>query len=324
LNADPGERVNLFAKKKDVVKTMQAQISHVGRQDAGGRKQISPEMAEQLASLGYVGGGSNTRGSTIDPKDRIAIWNQIEKAVDLENVNPGESIAILEQAQKSDPDNPMILGFLAQKYAEANRLKDAKSILSKVLTKDPQNALALYRMARICLKSGEPAEAKRHADVLRKLEKSNADAWILLAQADIALGKLELAVEDLLSALRIDPRDAGLRIDLGNIYLQTKKSELARGQFELVLKSDPKNLQALNGVATCLFTQGDLAGSEAKLKSALRVDSSDPQTKMNLALLYSKQGKKAEAIALYREVESSPKTPPDWKQQATRRLQELQ
>ena len=324
LRADPRETVNLFIKKKDVVKTMQAQISQLVGRHAHTTKEISPEMAEQLASLGYVGGGSNTKVSTIDPKDRIAIWNEIEKAVDLEKANPGESIAILEQAQKSDPDNPMILGFLAQKYAEANRLKDAKSILSKVLTKDPQNSLALYRMARICLKSGEPAEAKRHADVLRKLEKSNADAWILLAQADIALGKFELAVEDLLSALRIDPRDADLRVDLGNIYLQMEKYELARGQFELVLKSDPKNLQALNGVATCLFTHGDLAGTEAKLKTALRVDPSDPQTKMNLALLYSKQGKKTEAIALYREVESSPKTPPDWKEQASRRLKQLE
>jgi hypothetical protein len=45
---------------------------------------------------------------------------------------------------------------------------------------------------------------------------------------------------------------------------------------------------------------------------------------MNLALLYSKQGRKTEAIALYREVESSPKTPPDWKEQASRRLKQLE
>ena len=324
LRKDSDEKVNLFAKRKDIVKTMQSQISQLGGRDARTTKEISPEMEEQLASLGYVGGGSNNKVSTIDPKDRIAIWNQIEKAVDLEKTNPEESIAILEQAQRSDPDNPMILGFLAQKYAEANRLKEAKNILSKVLAQDPKNSLALYRMARICLKTGEEGEAKRWADALRKLEKGNADAWILLAQADVALGNFEFAVENLLNALRIDPRDSDLRIDLGNIYLQTKKPDLGRGQFELVLQSDPKNLQALNGVATCLFTQGDLIASETKLKAALQIDASDPQTKMNLALLYSKQGKRAEAIALYREVQSSPTTPPDWKEQASRRLKQLE
>ncbi|MCI0416603.1 sulfatase-like hydrolase/transferase [bacterium] len=322
LRSDPGEKVNLYASKKDIAKKMQSQIPDMRRRDA--RATISPEMAEKLASLGYISGGSTNKTSTIDPKDRIAVWNQIEKAVDLEKTNSTESVAILEQAQKNDPDNPMILGFLAQKYAEANRLKEAKSILARVLKQDSKNSLALYRMARICLKTGEATEAKRWADILRKLEQSNADAWILLAHADVALGNLDRAAENLLTALKIDPRDDDLRIDLGNIYLQTEKAGSAREQFDFVLKSDPKNLQALNGVATCLFTQGDLTTSEAKLKTALLVDGSDPQTKMNLALLYSKQGKKSEAIALYREVQNSPTTPPDWKEQASRRLKDLQ
>ena len=324
LTADPAEKTNLFAQKKEVAKKMQAQLPDAGEPPALQKEKISPEMAEQLASLGYVGGGSNPGSSNIDPKDRIQIWNQIEKAVDLEHSKPSESIEILERALKSDPQNPMILGFLAQKYAEAGRLKEAKTILTKVLQRDSTNPLALHRMGTVCLKLGEPLEAKKHAEILRNLEKGNVDALILLTQANLALRKPELAMENLQSALRLDPRDAELRNDLGNLYLQSKQSAKAREQFQLVLKTDPRNVQALNGAAMCFFTEGNWKESETKLRDALRLSANDPQTKMNLALLYSKQGKIEEAIQLYRSVESSPETPPDWKEEAGRRLKQLE
>ena len=47
----------------------------------------------------------------------------------------------------------------------------------------------------------------------------------------------------------------------------------------LRLKIDSKNIQALNGIATCMFMNHDLTESEAKLKMALNVDPHDPQTK---------------------------------------------
>ncbi len=322
LPSDPAETKNIIDKKPEIVSSLKKQIPVSQPQHT--KQEISPEMAEQLASLGYVSGGATKSSSNIDPKDRIKVWNQIEMAVDLEKTKPEETIAILEQAQKTDPDNPMVLGFLAQKYAEADRSAQAKTILQKVLAKDPKNSLALYRMAIVCLKSGQPAEAKRWADSLRRLEPGNADALILSAQAEMNLGNLEAAIESIRGAIQIDPHDLDIRADLGNLYLQTKKTELARDEFERMLRSDAKNVQALNGIATCLFQQMDFRGSEAKLKQALTIDPSDPQTRMNLALVYSKQGKKAEAIELYKQVASCPNTPDDWKRQAAARLQELQ
>ena len=324
LTSDPGEKTNLYSQKKDIVKKLQAQIPVLSRASPASKTAISPDMAEQLASLGYVGSGASGASSNIDPKDRIEIWNQIEKAVDLENTKPAQSIAILERSLKSDPENPMILGFLAQKYAEGNRFKEAKAILNKALARDPRNALALYRMASVCLKTGEATEAKRWAEVLRKQEKGNADALILLAQANLVLRQPQLATENLRAALQLDPRDLELRNDLGNLYLQSKRTDLAQDQFKIVLKTDPKNVQALNGTAMCFFTQGDWKAAEAGLMEALQIDPSDPQTKMNLALLYAKQGKKQDAIRLYSEIKSSANTPKDWKEEASRRLKQLQ
>jgi tetratricopeptide (TPR) repeat protein len=322
LPSDPAETKNIVTQKPDVVSSLKKRLPSTSPKAQ--QPEVSPEMAEQLASLGYVSGSSNPAISNIDPKDRIAVWNEIELAVDLEKKNPEETIAILERAQKIDPDNPMVLGFLAQKYAAANRKDQAKTILEKVLSKDPKNSLALYRMASVCLQLGKPAEAKRWADALQKLEAGNADALILAAEAEMNLGNFDAAINKLNAALKIDPHDLDLRVDIGNLYLQTKKIDLAQKEFEHVLRSDDKNIQALNGLATCFFQRMNFSSSEAKLKQALKLEPSDPQTRMNLALVYSKQGKTAEAIDLYKQIAASPNTPEDWKRQAAARLRELQ
>ena len=322
LRSDPDEKANVYAKNPEIVKKLRGQIppSSILHLPSS----ISPEMAEKLASLGYVSGSSNAGTSRIDPKDRIGVWNEIERAVDLENTRPEETITILERARKTDPDNPMVLGFLAQKYAESNRLAEAKQILQEVLAHDPKNTLALYRIAIVCLKQGQAAEARKWAESLKVLEPRNADAWILAARASQKLKDADAAVENLKKALEIDPQDQALQIDLANLYLQMGNPTLARAIFEKAHHADPGNLQALNGLATCSFSDGDLATAETYLKKALQENRKDTQTKMNLALLYSKQGKKAEAAALYREVAASSEAPADWRAEARARLQEME
>lgn len=323
LKEDPQEKTNVLTNRPEIAKKLRAQIpqSAIRNSQSG---EISPEMAEQLASLGYISGGPGKADKSIDPKDRIGVWNEIEKAVDLEISNPSQSIVILEQARKKDPGNYMVLSFLAEKYSKTDRLKEAKQMLLSILKSDPENSLALTRIASVCLKEGQPAEAKKWAEVLLKTGNWVSDAELMLARANIALGKPDAAISNLTRVLEIDPRDHASRNDLGNLYLQKAQSNMAMKEFDTVLKYDPKNVQALNGLATCHFLDNDLVSSEKLLNQARKFEPEDVQTQMNLALVYTKQGKIAEAIALYKSVEASSATPLDWKLEAQKRIQELQ
>jgi cytochrome c-type biogenesis protein CcmH/NrfG len=323
LTVDPKETKNIIAINPQTANTLRTQLPQSAIRNP--QSAISPEMREQLASLGYTSGKQDRKTDpTIDPKDRIGIWNQIELAVDLETSKPEESLKTLQQAQKADPENPMLLSFLAQKYAEANQLTEAEAILKQTLARDPENALALYRLAHVLLKSGKAADARKTAEALREKEPEDPDALILLARTEIQLGSLKDAVSHLESALSIDPGDLDLRNDLGNLYLQIDRTDEAQSQFQKVLKSDPNNLQALNGLATALYNEHDLIRSAAFLKQALILSPGDPQSKMNLALVYATEGRRTEAIRLYHEVQQSPSTPPQWKAEAASRLKELQ
>lgn len=321
MTQDPDEKQNLAAARPEIVRKLQSQIPANAFTEK--QEKISVEMAEELAALGYVGGKS-TKGVLSDPKDRIGIWNQIEKAVDLENANSTETIALLERLKTADPVNPMILSLLAQKYSDSGDQEKSRKYLLTILNEDPQNSLALFKIADVCLKLGKPAEARKWADALLKTGQNNAQALSLLARASIANGDFESATDSLNELVRLDPGDLEVRNDLGNIYLQRGKFEEAREVFEEILKTNSKNIQALNGLATYFFMKNELTNAETYLQKAFSIDRMDVQTRMNLALVYTRQGKTAEAISLYQDVISSTDTPADWKQQALSRMKELQ
>lgn len=320
LRADPKELHNVYSQHADIVKNLRAQLpKDIPLQT----QEISPEMQEQLASLGYVG-GKNLNANGPDPKDRIAVWNLIEQAHDLETKDRNKSISLLEHARKSDPSNPMVLNFLAELYTDQSSYPQAKEILQIILRRDPKNVPALLRIARLSLKTGQPQEALKYADQLNKLGENNAETELLIASAYLDQKHFKAAALHLEKSLEIDPDDDATRIDLGNLYLQLSEDQKARAQFDLVLKRNPQNVQALNGIATCLFNSKNFEQSEQYLRKALLIKAQDPQTQMNLALVFSKQGRKSEAIEIYRGLESSNSVPQEWRDMARSRRLELE
>ncbi|MCI0616842.1 tetratricopeptide repeat protein, partial [bacterium] len=320
LRADPKESRNVFSQHSDIVKKFRAQFP---KDTTAQTQEISPEMQEQLASLGYVGGNNqNTNGP--DPKDRIAVWNLIEQAHDLETKDRTKSISLLESARKSDPANPMVLNFLAELYTDEGSYPQAKDILQKILQRDARNVPALLRIARLSLKTDQPRDALQYAERLSKLGENSAETELLIAGAYLDLKNFNAAASHLQKSLEIDPDDDATRIDLGNLYLQLNNDQKARVQFDSVLKRNPKNVQALNGIATCLFNSKNFQQSEEYLRKALAINAQDPQTQMNLALIFSEQGRKAEAIEIYRRLEGSNSVPQEWRDMARSRRTELE
>ncbi|HSP07772.1 MAG TPA: tetratricopeptide repeat protein, partial [Acidobacteriota bacterium] len=321
LVRDPDEGSNLVEKRVDVAKKLKAMLPASA---PAAPSKIDPEVAERLASLGYVGGGAGGAGSGADPKDRIAIWNEIEKAVDLEKSDSAGAIKVLESARTADPGNPMVLNMLAERYADAGRSKDAEQILSGILKQNPGNTLALARMAHLQLRAKHPAEARKIAETLLKADPGGVEAHLVAAQACLSLKDAACATAHLEGALTVDPLDHETRNDLGNLYLQQGKPAAAVQEFNRVLQKDPQNLQSLNGLATEAYQGKRYGECEGILQKALKIRKDDTQTRMNLALLYSQTDRVPQAIDLYQKIIADAQTPGDWKTEATARLKELQ
>jgi tetratricopeptide (TPR) repeat protein len=322
LKTDRGETKNSYSSRPDIVKRLKAMIP--AKTDPQKTEAISPEMAEQLAALGYVGGSTHTEGPLPDPKQRIEVWNMIELAADLEKKDKSKAASLLEQARKKDPQNPMVLSFLAEIYTDQQQYESARALLEQILKRDPRNSPALLRLARLSLRTNKPQEALKWAEILRMTGEDYADTELLLANAYLKLGKKSEAATHLSKAVQLDPGDLASKIDLANLYMQLGRKQEAKDEFQRVLKNDSNNVQALNGLATFAFTAKQLKESEQYLLRALKNEPDDPQTKMNLALVYASTGRTSEAIALYREIQNSRNTPQEWRTLAGERLKELE
>lgn len=112
-------------------------------------------------------------------------------------------------------------------------------------------------------------------------------AWCTLPSDD--------AWNQLKAIATIFPDNPWVRYGMGRIYTNWKgMSDLARTEFEAVLKRDPKFFPALIGLADVARVKHDTALAEQKYRAALAVVD-DPFARAGLGLVLAEQGKNDEA-----------------------------
>src|SRR5439155_17897668 len=102
------------------------------------------------------------------------------------------------------------------------------------------------------------------------------------------------AARELRVAVRIKPDDPLGHIALGEALGELGQNEAAIEEFKLALKSDPKSVPALDGLAKALIAQKRYSAAIAYLKDA----PADPVLQDDLAVAYSSSGDVAEAVKL--------------------------
>jgi tetratricopeptide (TPR) repeat protein len=140
------------------------------------------------------------------------------------------------------------------------------------LTLKPNSAQAEYGLARLSLRFGSPPQAERwcrkamaHApgdsnmlytlsQILRRQGK-NREADALAAK--LAAVDWSRKAQFLQREVDFNPDRIDVRLKLGDLYLRQGAYERAQHQFRMVLRKDPRNAEALRGVAAA---SGHLSG----------------------------------------------------------------
>jgi eukaryotic-like serine/threonine-protein kinase len=163
------------------------------------------------------------------------------------------------------------LGYM-QRYDKAGNLDQAIAALTTAVNSDPQFALGYAGL-------GEAYRLKYQLDKNPK--------WT------------ELALADATKATTLNNSLPAAFVTLGSIHGATGKNELALEEFQHALQLDPRNADAINGLAHSYESAGRIADAEAAFKKAiaLRPDSWDGYN--TLGNFYDGQGKYDDAVAQY-------------------------
>ncbi|PYQ11864.1 MAG: hypothetical protein DMH00_07225 [Acidobacteria bacterium] len=187
----------------------------------------------------------------------------------------GEAVRTLEEARRLDPASAEAALSLARAYDRENRFAAATKLLQEVLSSEgfPQASKTRAREAlvEVRLDSGDLTGARETCRTLLSEGPPSARARRLAGQVAYRAGDLPAALAELKAATLQSPQDPEAQTALGLAQLQG----------------------------------GDLPAAASSLEQAVRLDPASQMAVSNLAKVYERMGRSAEAqnaLARYREI----------------------
>ncbi len=222
--ADPHEKTDLLAERRDVTRSMRTALSRfpVG---FSGPQAASSEEISKLAALGYLGGATGpAQGPLANPRDRIQVLDQVKDAFRLaEDGRDAEAVVALRRILETDPQFLDVLFELGRVLHRMGRVEEAYAAYVRAMRVSPVMAPALAAsLARVCLDLGRLDEAKK-----------NAEAGLISnpATAHEILGRLAMARGDLVGAEAHLQQVSGDSVAEANALMLRAEIEIRRGRF---------------------------------------------------------------------------------------------
>jgi arylsulfatase A-like enzyme/cytochrome c-type biogenesis protein CcmH/NrfG len=218
LAADPGEKNNVIleheAVRAEESRKLEALVREFAPKESSGRRSMTAEEKEKLRSLGYLGGGADSKpGRTLpDPKDKIEDYLLYFRGNLLETQDRFANAAeCYREVLRRNPDVPSNYVNLASLDMKMNRTEEALSILEQARSRFPDSVVILSRLMSLYIRTGRFEDALGAGRALLSVEPGNFDALFMSASAHAKLGQSEAALSCYQRALEIEPENDGLR-----------------------------------------------------------------------------------------------------------------
>jgi len=163
-----------------------------------------------------------------------------------------QAIATYQQSIKDNPRQANLWIVLGELYESKQDWTNAAGAYQKALEVAPGNPLASNDLAYVMLQSGGNVDmALSLAQTARRGMPDSPNAADTLGWVYYSKGAYQSAVDLFQEALKLDekknvPDNATIHYHLGLAYQKTSKPDLARQQFERVLKINPNYSEAEN------------------------------------------------------------------------------
>jgi tetratricopeptide (TPR) repeat protein len=108
-----------------------------------------------------------------------------------------------------------------------------------------------------------------------------------------------------------EPNNAIVRIDLGNLYFDAERFDIAASWYEAALKLDPKNVNASTDLGVSYYSSNQIDRALTQFDYSLSLDPAHAKTLFNqgIVLAFGKQDLDSAAKAWERLIEVAPATP---------------
>jgi arylsulfatase A-like enzyme/Flp pilus assembly protein TadD len=256
---------------------------------------LNAEARQRLQALGYVGSSADTTQRVYtandDPKTLIGPANDLNEALasfksgarrDAMNTVAGimrahpsfataigifasmqwdtgdraGAIATLESMVTRGIADQSVMVVLAGYLQETGALEKSAALLQAVIAGHPDYVEAYNSLGVVLSRMNRDMEARAVFGKVLELDPTSARAYENLGVHELRTGDGASGERDLQHALELDAGLAGARNALAALYLRTGRRDNAIAQWELALRNDPRQFDALYNLGTVLYDSG--------------------------------------------------------------------
>ncbi|HRV07201.1 MAG TPA: sulfatase-like hydrolase/transferase [Acidobacteriota bacterium] len=271
LAADPGETENRHSRDQALASSLRQLLQDLRTRYGGESPAVSADSADAgtvaaLRSLGYVSYSGRRltlpSRSGADPKDKIHLFNQIWRSVEL---------------------------------TQEGRVHQAVQLLDRVLAEDPEVFVAHSLQALNRLRLQQPDQALRHLETAARLRPEDAGTHLYLGIALFQLGRLKEAREALEESLDLEPANVAAMNNLGTVLVHLGDLQRARTIFEQLLEQRPDDAATWLNLGVVELTLGNPEQAVSRLEKARNLAPQIPEIHNNLGLAYLAVDRRHEA-----------------------------
>lgn len=260
----------------------------------------------------------------------------------------GQSEAAIDNLRRAvglAPDDPRIRLTLARGLAATGQHVEAIGIVHKVLVDDDASGDAWLTLAAVHRHRDDHVNELVALERATELLPDDVSSLIARANAEVANGYLDRAINTLKHAASQAPRNARVVNNLGTLYLRRNALDAAEAAFRdaLAIAPDysialgnlattlhrsnkldaakeaaeravtlaPGNIHARTELATILMALGDLSGAEVGFKAVMEIAPADQLMLTGFAALRDKQGRSLEGLQMICDVVDAHPVAPD-------------
>jgi arylsulfatase A-like enzyme/cytochrome c-type biogenesis protein CcmH/NrfG len=310
LPKDPREIHNLRDDERRTVEEARRILASFHAETAVTNRNVSPEEAAQLRSLGYVTGVASAKKNYTaadDPKNLVALDDKMHQVIDAyERHDIDRALALAREVVAARPQMSAGRELLAFVLQQKERVPDAIANLREAIRLGGGETQSMrVHLALLLTETGKSAEAVK---ILEPLAKGN-DPEVLNAYG-IALadqGKIDEAAQQFQRVLQTDPNNAPALQDLGILALRRDDVRSAQQYLSRALDLNPRLPLALNAMGVVLMRSGDPTRAVEMWKRAVEIDPRQYDALLNIGRVEGHLGNAAAAReALTRFINTAP------------------
>ena len=179
--------------------------------------------------------------------------------------------------------------------------KEAALALLMELRKDAEisQVQILKFIAKVNLELNRPGEARRILFEASELPEADFYVFYELGLLDADAGKIDSALEALGKALQIDPDFVNARVARARLLMGARRASEAETEYREILRVEPSNREAVEGLAEILFTERRFAEGAALLAPLHDNGSLDDRGELIYGRFLYKAGMNEQALSVF-------------------------